>query len=88
MAHTETTLVKLLMIAPDSQLDESMKPLVAKWDDPPKALQILEVLDKCAHAALASDFTMEVIDTLWERACDREGITKDECIKKATWRKK
>ncbi len=75
-----------ILEAPDSQLDQSMKLLVKKWSDPPQALQVLEVLDYCVHASLASGFMMIVFETLFADALEREGTTREEVVAKATWR--
>ncbi len=77
----------LLLDAPDSQLDKSLKPLIQKWSEPPSALSILEVLDKAVHGGLASKFAMEVCEILLKDALMRENITLDNLVKQASWRK-
>jgi len=76
----------LLLMAPDTQLDESVKPLIEKWSDPPKALEILEVVDQVVRYALGSDFTVRVFDHLLKAAIVRESTTMEEVVKQATWR--
>ena len=77
----------LFMAAPDSQLDASMKPLIAKWSDPPTPLQILEVLDYCIFSALASGFMVTYLQLLYDTACKDNNTTKEEVAKGAHWRK-
>jgi hypothetical protein len=80
-------LVRTLMEAPEHELDASMKELISKWDEEPKAIQLLEVLDKCARYSLASGFTMQVLNTMLGRALEAEGIKYEELITQAHWRK-
>ncbi len=78
----------LLLEAPDTQLDPSMKPLIKKWNDCcPTALQVLEVLDQCINASLASGFVVEVLQRLYNEALRTEKSTHEEVVKLATWRK-
>ncbi len=79
-------LKQLMMSAPDSQMDASMKPLIEKWSDPPTSLQILEVLDKTIFAALASGFVVTLMQMLYEEALQIEGTTHDANVPLATWR--
>jgi hypothetical protein len=78
----------MLLAAPDSQLDASMFPLIEKWDMPPKALQILEVLDHCIHCALASGFTVTLFQVMLDEAMTNEGTTHEELVKLASWRER
>lgn len=78
--------VQVLMSAPDSELDAQAKELIKEWDECPKALQILKVLDVCAYAALASDTAMTVLDIMYKTALKAEGMTHDDAVKLATWR--
>ena len=79
-------LSELLLTAPDSQLDASMKPLIKQWSDPPSALQVLEVLDHCIHGALASGFVVAVLQVEYDVALKREGKTHQDMVPLATWR--
>lgn len=76
----------LLLQAPDSQLDNSMKELIKKWSEPVSALEVLEVLDKSAYFSLASDFTMQVLHLSLNEALGREQTSLQELTSKATWR--
>jgi len=79
-------LVDMLLEAPDSQLDSKMLPFIRKWSDPPKAVEVLEVLDYCVNGALASGVVMQVLNILYERTCSAENTTHDAVAKLATWR--
>lgn len=79
--------IDYLLIAPDSQLDAAMKPFISKWQNPPKAIEILEVLDYCIHDALASGIVVIVLQTMYNAAIKIENTTHEEVIKYATWRK-
>lgn len=76
----------LLLQAPEGQLDASMKPLIEKWDKTPKAVQVLEVLDQCIHASLASGFTIRLLQLLYDTALTNEGLKHEDVIPLATWR--
>ena len=76
----------LLLKAPDTQLDRSMLPLIEKWDDQPKAIQILEVLDHCVHGSLASNFVIFTLEILLDGALAAEGITRELLVSQAVWR--
>lgn len=80
------SLKELLLIAPDNALDESMKPLIKKWDGEPKSIQILEVLDKCIYSSLASGFTISVLESMLDNAMMNENITLDDLTPLAVWR--
>lgn len=79
-------LIEMLKSAPESQLDASVKPLIVAWSDPPKPIEILEVLDSCVHASLASAFVVGLLDLIYKDACQREGLSHDDVVKQATWR--
>lgn len=77
----------MLLLAPDDQLDASMKPLIGKWDDDAKSIQILEVLDYCIYHGAASGFTVNLLQTIYDLRLKEEGITHEDNIPLATWRK-
>ena len=62
-----------LLAAPDNQLDKCMFPLIEKWKHPIKAVQVLEVLDRCACFALASGWMMGVLHSLLRICIEDEG---------------
>jgi hypothetical protein len=76
----------LLLQAPNEHLDHSMFPLIEKWDDEPKAIQILEVLDKCIYYALASGFTVSTLQIMLVSAVTNEGTSLEQLLPLATWR--
>ena len=80
-------IVKLLKEAPSSSLDASMQPLILKWSDPPKALEVLEVLDAVVHGSLAGGVAHTVLCVLYEEACKAETTTHEAVAVGATWRK-
>lgn len=75
--------VEHLLEAPDTQLDASMKPLIEKWSDPPRALEVLEVLDHCIYGSLARGFAVRVLTMMYDLACENEGMNHTEVIKGA-----
>ena len=79
-------LVDALKSAPDLQLDSRMQPYIAKWGDPPKAIQVLEVLDYCVHGALASGIVMRILEMILDDAIKAEGTTYEAVVAQATWR--
>lgn len=84
----KTTLKQMLLTAPADQLDASMFPLIEKWDEAPTALQILEVLDNCIYASLASGFVVGLLQNLYEIARDNEDKTREQIEELAVWRQR
>jgi hypothetical protein len=85
---SELSDLKTLMLqAPNEQLDHSMFPLIEKWDDVPKAIQILEVLDNCIYYALASDFAVKALQIMLDYAMENEKTTLEQLEPLAVWRK-
>ena len=86
-AETIESVVPLLLSAPDSQIDKVVFPLIEKWTKPiPKAIEILEVLDKCIYSSLSSGFVINVLETLYVEALKVEGSANADVAKLATWR--
>jgi len=81
-----SSLKALLLEAPDDQLDKSMLPLIEMWDDEPKAIQILQVLDRCIYSALASGFVVSTLQIMLEAAMKAEQLTLEQLVPLATWR--
>lgn len=79
-------LVKHLAIAPASQLDPSMVELLKGWSDPPKAIEILEVLDRSIYSSLASGTVIAVLQVLYKIALRHENTTHADMLSKVTWR--
>ena len=80
------TLKQLLMTAPPGQIDDSMKVLIDKWDEPVKAIQVLEVLDKCVRYSLASSFAIVLLEMIYNDALANESLKHEDVVKQATWR--
>lgn len=77
----------LLLKLSDDQLDAKMHPLIQKWDEQPKAIQILEVLDHCINASLASGFVVATLQAFLEVAMKSENTDLASLVKLAIWRK-
>lgn len=85
---TETVKIKALLLgAPDSSFDYSLKPLVQAWPNEPSALQILEVLDHAVACGLASGQMIWLLDHCMRKAIINESTTYEEVVSKAEWRK-
>jgi hypothetical protein len=84
----DTKIKQHLLEAPDSHLDSSMKPLIQKWDEPAKSLQILEVLDHCIHGSLASGFVVSILQSFYDQALLDEDVTHESNVEYAKWRTK
>lgn len=76
----------MLLEAPEGQLDACMHEKIRAWDDAPTSLQILEVLDDCIYAALASGFVVTLLQALLDGALKREHRTLDDILPFAFWR--
>lgn len=82
-------IAKLLLEASDNMLDACMKPYIEKWSDPPKAVELLEVLDRCIFSALASSVVIITLETLYKDALVNENLTHEFVAEtQATWRGK
>lgn len=82
-------LAEILLAAPEHEnglFDVSMKPRVRAWSDPPKAVEILEVLDLCINGALASGVVIGLLRLGYQQACATEGVTHAQLLPLATWR--
>ena len=71
----------------DASLDAKMIELIKNWSIPFKAIEILEVLDKSIHGALARGNIINIFQIMLNRALKSENITHDELTKQASWRK-
>ena len=83
----QKSIKELLLAAPGTQLDSCLFPIIEGWDDEPKAIQILEVLDKVIYASLGSGFTVVLLQALYSEALKKEGKTSKEVEALAIWRK-
>ena len=80
-------LKELLLQAPDGHIAQSALLTIEKWDEEPKAIQILETLDMCVHYGLSSGFATGVLEMLLNRALELENKTYEEIVELAVWRK-
>ena len=81
-----TEIKEMLITAPDSQLDQSMIDKIKLWSAVPTSLNILEVLDNCIYAALASGFVINVLETLLNEVLAMEGKVLEDILPEAVWR--
>lgn len=81
------SLKSLLLVAPPDQLDKCVMPLIQNWSKVPTALQILEVCDFVAKHNVASEFTMQILESMYDNALLDEGKTGEEIENQAKWRK-
>ena len=72
--------------APTSQMDASIKTLIRAWDDPPTALQTLQVLDQCVRGGSASGFVVHALEIILKAAIEREDTTREAVVERAFWR--
>jgi len=77
---------KTLLEVPGSMLDAAMLPYVKKWSEPPKALEVLEVLDHCINGALASGLVIQLLQQEYDDALKREDLLHGQLVPLATWR--
>jgi hypothetical protein len=72
--------------ASNDHIDPIIFPLIEQWDEPPKAIQVLRVLDDCNRYRLASQITIQTLDAFLRIRMHHERITERELSKKAFWR--
>jgi hypothetical protein len=72
----------------EDHIDSSMNQWIGEWSDPPKAIEILRVLDYCIFSSLASGFVVLILDLLYTEALEAEGLTNDQVSEFAVWRDK
>lgn len=77
----------LLLSAPETQIDSTVKSMIAEWSEEPEAEQILKVLDHSVRYSLVSGFVVKVLETMLESAMRSENKDMDTLIKAATWRR-
>jgi hypothetical protein len=84
--NAKSELIKMLLDAPDNQLDAAMNPYIEKWSDPPTPIQVLEVLDLCINGSLCSGLVVTVLQVTYDNACKDANTTHEEMVKSASWR--
>ncbi len=70
----------------DRTIDDTMKEKIKEWHDPPLAIEVLEVLDKCIYGALSSDFVVMILQHEFDKALIRESVAYKDVVKLAVWR--
>ena len=71
----------------EDQPNPAMKTKMEGWTDDPSSLQILEVLNRCIHASLASGFVVSVLQWMYDSTLKQENKTHEDNVPLATWRK-
>lgn len=71
---------------PHASVDHVLVKLINNFDEVPKAIQILEVVDKAIHGSLASGFYVSLFQIMLEMALKNEGIVLADIVPKACWR--
>jgi hypothetical protein len=75
-----------MFVAPDEYLSPPLLEKILIWSDPPKAIEILEVIDLCNQKGLDSGVVNAALRASYREACEEEGTTHEEVAKMATWR--
>jgi hypothetical protein len=81
-----TTKNIFLDIASKIDFDEKAKSLINLWEDEPKSIQILEVLDKSIYFSWTGSLGIQCLQTAYECALKREGVSHDYNANLALWR--
>lgn len=79
-------LKKIILEAPDTQLDAAVKATVQEWSDEPTAIQILKSIDFAVYGGGASGFCMTLFESLLSVALETEGIDYETAVAGAVWR--
>ena len=82
-----TTIKEMFLAAPSGQIDPSVLPLIAEWDDEPTSLQVLKVIDVCIYGGAASGVAVGLLQGLYSQLCSKENITHEHNVPLAVWRK-
>ena len=67
-----------LLSAPADEIHPSVFPLLEKLSNPPKSVELLDLLIKCSGEDLMSSFSKELIGQLYVVICHMEGVTHEE----------
>ena len=57
--------IRALADAPDEDIDHTITKRMKELDDKMTAADMKQILDDCAYSALATDFSMIVMDRVW-----------------------
>lgn len=72
--------------APNDQIDETLKDRIKEWDEIPKAIQVLQMLDYAVMYSLASEFGISVLEMALKVSLENEGLTIHDLLNQAWWR--
>ncbi len=80
-------LVGHLLLAPDDELHPDAKALISKWSAPPKALEVLEVVDiVLPQEKMGSGFMCMALGVIYKCVLLYENKTHEQVAALATWR--
>jgi hypothetical protein len=79
-------LKQLLLEAPVDEIDPTVRATINEWSDVPTAIQILKTLDFAVYGGGASEFCMNVFNTMLAASLTTEGIDYETVVAGAVWR--
>ncbi len=74
-------------MAPNDEVDSTLQPLIALWDDEPTSIQLLEILDRAVNEVKASFFAISTLNVIYMLTLEAEGKTHEQVVEQASWRK-
>lgn len=85
-----SNILEALSTAPDTSIDKAVTPRLKALSekDEVKSDELLDILDDCAYASLASGFAMQAMNVVWKQMVDAEGITVEQALAAAEPRRK
>ena len=72
--------------APNDQIDETLKDRIKEWNEIPKAIEILQMLDYAVMYSLASEFAISVLEMALKVSLENENLTINDLLPQAWWR--
>lgn len=79
-------MLDLLRTIPPGLCAPELQAKILTWDDPPTALQVLEVTDRAINGSLASHHVVMLLQALYEDLLLAEGVRHEDLVLKAHWR--
>lgn len=75
-------ILKMLSDAPEGQIDKQIcyKLSILAQKEDTCSQDVLDILDQCAYTALASDFAMQAMNTIWKQMLSDEGVSVQEAL--------
>jgi hypothetical protein len=83
---TVVSLWELVTHAPAGICEPSIVERLRRMPFPPRALDLLHVLDDVVYGGLACDRFVEALDAIVHDVAEEEGTTFEELERRATWR--